>query len=176
MKFVKIISIWVILALAISAKIIYSQPKIDKTFVIVILLLAGLLIGVLQYFVFSTFSSNRKEKIFKSIVQDYNGKLNAKGSPEISMGGRKVIVEYDTEMTKSELHEYVIAYVDISDLDERQVTLCDRKFELEIIDNQPYVSFFSHWKFEGYSFANRMEEKIKELNGFIEKITPDVVF
>ena len=169
MKFLLIVSSWLLIAFGFSIYLASKIPEIEFSTISIFLVSIGFIIGLIYYFVLSSFPSNRKTMIFDEIIKDYNGFYNSNGNPEFKINNRKVIVEYDTEMANSQLSEYLIAYIDISDLSYSLKEKCRQEFDVDNIKSIPFIKIYCHWQFQGYTFDDRLKQKLGELEKLINK-------
>ena len=63
------------------------------------------------------FFINEKEIIKQDLIKYFDAKRNLNGEYEIRIKERKIIVEFDWEDSIRGASEYIVSYIDISDLD-----------------------------------------------------------
>ena len=131
----------------------------------------GFIVGTIRYLIIEVIPVNRKSEIFTEALKMYKGKMDSNGRPELIIGQRKVILDYGNPPPNGRVFEYVIAYIDISDVESNILKLCNQKFDTEEIYNKTYVKYNCHWNYEGYTFSDRIEKKVAELNEYINELT-----
>lgn len=117
-----------------------------------------------RYLIKTIFVPNRKTKIFNEIVKLFNGKINYQGAPEFQFNNRNVTIDYEFESRTIGGYEYIIALIDISDIENMVKKKLNSEFEIVHHKNKFYVQFYSSWGYHGAKFKERLNEKMNKLN------------
>ncbi len=115
------------------------------------------------------FVSDRESEIFNEAIKIFNGKLNYHGNPEFQFNNRNVLIEYDFETGTRGGYEYIIALIDISDIDNLIRKKINSKFDIIEKNNKIYIEIYSSWGYQGNKFKERLNEKIEKLNSELTK-------
>jgi len=115
------------------------------------------------------FATKRKDRILDEIKNIFNSRLNFRGNPEFEYQNRNIIIEYDFETGTRGAYEYIIALIDISDIDDVIRKKLNRKFDFIEKHNKVYIEVYSSWGYQGSKFRERLDEKISLLNSELAK-------
>lgn len=122
-----------------------------------------------KYLIKAFFVPNRKTKIFNEIIKLFNGKINYQGNPEFQYNNRNITIEYEFESRTIGGYEYIIAFIDISDIENTVRKKLTSAFDIVNAKNKIYVQFYSSWGYQGVKFKERLNEKIDKLNAELNK-------
>jgi hypothetical protein len=136
--------------------------------VIAILIIISLYF-LIRYLIRTFFVSDRESNILNESIRIFNGKLNYYGNPEFQFNNWNVIIEYDFETGTRGGYEYIIALIDISDIDKLIRKKLDFKFDIIEKDHKIYIKIYSSWGYQGIKFKERLNDKIGMLNSELNK-------
>lgn len=131
---------------------------------IIVVLIIALIYFFVKYILKTFFATKRRDRILDEIKIIFNGRLNFRGNPEFEYQNRNITIEYDFETGTRGAYEYIIALIDISDIDDVIIKKLDKKFDFIEKHNKVYIEIYSSWGYQGSKFKERLDEKISLLN------------
>ncbi len=163
MKYLKIILFWISLSIIAGLIIkffVYEEMAIGF---FIIFLCIGLMLGSLRASL-SFYGSRSKMNIFSEVIKMYNGKRNFKGEPEIVIKNRKIILGYKLEHVGNRVAEYLIANIDLTNVEKSQINNCKKHFEIVESKKNIYAIVYCSWGYKGDAFKKRIKKKIDQIN------------
>jgi len=163
MKHLKNIFLWLALATVLALIIKYYNPDIKGIGLYIIIMSIGLSIGIVNAFL-SYYGSKARNNIFDEAVEIFDGKVNINGETELTIKGKRIVLDYQLEYAGKSAGEYIIAYIDLSGFDASQIKKCKKEFEIITENNKFYAVVYSSWGYKGEKFKERIESKIDFIN------------
>jgi len=141
----------------------------EITALVIVILIIAFIFYFIRYLLKTFFVPNRTNEIFDDALITFGGKINKFGNPEFKINNKTIILEYDFETGTGGAYEYIIALIDISDIDKSIVGKLSSKFDLIEKNKNNYIQVYTSWGYQGGKFKERIIEKIDTLNSEIIK-------
>lgn len=170
MKYFRIILLWLTLSLILGLIIKGTNSEIQENGFLLLFIILGLILGSIKVLLTYVGTKN-KIKIFEEARKIYNGKININGETELIIKEKKVILDYKLEQIGTKISEYIIANVDLTDIEKSIIENCKNKPEIIERNKNIYAVIYSSWGYKGEKFKERIENKIQEINECVKKKT-----
>jgi len=133
---------------------------------LLIIILVGLFIS---YLIVKYVLLDNKQDVYADLKQYFNARSHFNGGLELELANRKILVEYDTEISPGKVYEYILAYVDFSDIPREKLEKCRLNIDYTEKNGKTYAVIYSSWGYHGEKFRQRITEKISELEECFRK-------
>jgi hypothetical protein len=169
MRYIKIILVWI--AISIPFGFLFKNIlETNQNGVFAVFMSIGLLIGSIKAFL-TYFASISKSSIFTDAKEIFNGKINLNGETELIIKGRKIILDYKLENNGRGVAEFIIAKVDLTNIDSGIKTTLKQKFDIIELNGRTYAVVYCSWGYKGEKFKDRIEMKLQQIDDFIKEKT-----
>jgi len=130
------------------------------------ILIISIIIGIIfliSRILLKYFFKNEKEIIKQDLIKYFDAKVNLNGEYEIRLKERKIIVEYDWEDSVKGASEYIVSYIDISDLNKDKQDELSKRYGIVQRRGKTFLQIYSRWGYRGERFRERNNEIIELL-------------
>ena len=133
---------------------------------LLLIIVAGLF---LSYLIVKYVLLDNKQDVYADLKQYFNARSHLNGGLELELANRKILVEYDTEISPGKVYEYILAYIDFSDIPREKLDKCKLNIEYVEKNGKVYALVYSAWGYRGEKFRRRISDKIAELEECFSK-------
>jgi len=134
-----------------------------------ILLITTIIVSLISYLIVKYVLLDNKQDIYADLKQYFNARSHLNGGLELELFNRKILVKYDTEISPGKVYEYILAYIDFSDIPREKLDKCRLNIEYVEKNGKIYALVYSAWGYRGEKFRRRITNKIAELEKCLKK-------